>query len=111
MLFNGYSFHLTSFYCGLLIRALSAAGSSQSLTLSYSNWKSVRRATRKRAWTPIPFFSAPSYPLGRRSFLVSSWHLTGKTGVPFSRSEERRVGKECFSPCQLRWSPYNEKKY
>src|SRR3546814_12885909 len=26
------------------------------------------------------------------------------------RSEERRVGKECVSPCRSRWSPYNEKK-
>src|SRR3546814_11482665 len=23
------------------------------------------------------------------------------------RSEERRVGKECVSPCRSRWSPYN----
>src|SRR3546814_21139877 len=23
------------------------------------------------------------------------------------RSEERRVGKECVSPCRLRWSPYH----
>src|SRR3546814_16929731 len=23
------------------------------------------------------------------------------------RSEERRVGKECVSPCSSRWSPYN----
>src|SRR3546814_18389529 len=27
------------------------------------------------------------------------------------RSEERRVGKECVSPCRSRWSPYHEKKY
>ena len=26
--------------------------------------------------------------------------------VPF-RSEERRVGKECSSPCRSRWSPYH----
>src|SRR3546814_17701554 len=26
------------------------------------------------------------------------------------RSEERRVGKECVSPCRSRWSPYNTKK-
>src|SRR3546814_11625384 len=26
------------------------------------------------------------------------------------RSEERRVGKECVSPCRSRWSPYHEKK-
>src|SRR3546814_6700034 len=26
------------------------------------------------------------------------------------RSEERRVGKECVSPCRCRWSPYHYKK-
>src|SRR5881396_3905167 len=26
------------------------------------------------------------------------------------RSEERRVGKECFVPCRSRWSPYHYKK-
>src|SRR3546814_14391993 len=26
------------------------------------------------------------------------------------RSEERRVGKECFSPCSVRWSTYQYKK-
>src|SRR6058998_4250082 len=26
------------------------------------------------------------------------------------RSEERRVGKECSSPCRSRWSPYHSKK-
>ena len=27
--------------------------------------------------------------------------------VWFHRSEERRVGKECSSPCRSRWSPYH----
>src|SRR3546814_18460510 len=27
-----------------------------------------------------------------------------------SRSEERRVGKECVSTCRYRWSPYHKKK-
>src|SRR3546814_16350834 len=26
--------------------------------------------------------------------------------LPASRSEERRVGKECVSTCRSRWSPY-----
>src|SRR3546814_18901939 len=26
------------------------------------------------------------------------------------RSEERRVGKECVSPCSTRWVPYHKKK-
>src|SRR3546814_5655117 len=29
----------------------------------------------------------------------------GEGGV--ARSEERRVGKECVSPCRSRWSPYH----
>src|SRR3546814_20277919 len=31
--------------------------------------------------------------------------LRGCIGGP--RSEERRVGKECVSPCRTRWSPYH----
>src|SRR3546814_16942320 len=30
--------------------------------------------------------------------------------IPTLRSEERRVGKECFSRCRSRWSPYHKKK-
>src|SRR3546814_13236119 len=30
--------------------------------------------------------------------------------VKSSRSEERRVGKECVSTCRSRWSPYHYKK-
>src|SRR3546814_18216873 len=28
-------------------------------------------------------------------------------GLPVRRSEERRVGEECVSPCRSRWSPYH----
>src|SRR3546814_16927572 len=31
-------------------------------------------------------------------------------GLELLRSEERRVGKECVSPCRSRWSPYHQKK-
>src|SRR3546814_12910586 len=30
-------------------------------------------------------------------------------GLKRVRSEERRVGKECVSPCRCRWSPYRQK--
>src|SRR3546814_14742698 len=30
--------------------------------------------------------------------------------VALERSEERRVGKECVSPCRSRWSPDHSKK-
>src|SRR3546814_11699757 len=46
--------------------------------------------------------------------LVSDQLHGARTLVPdhdhVSRSEERRVGKECVSPCRSRWSPYHEKK-
>src|SRR3546814_4663650 len=29
------------------------------------------------------------------------------TPLAIVRSEERRVGKECVSPCRSRWSPYH----
>ena len=32
---------------------------------------------------------------------------TGKELFARGRSEERRVGKECFVPCRSRWSPYH----
>src|SRR3546814_16363364 len=33
--------------------------------------------------------------------------LSGHLRVQATRSEERRVGKECVSTCRSRWSPYN----
>src|SRR3546814_1070829 len=32
---------------------------------------------------------------------------TGPNTTTSSRSEERRVGKECVSTCRSRWSPYH----
>src|SRR3546814_14471738 len=29
------------------------------------------------------------------------------SSIRIERSEERRVGKECVSPCRSRWSPYH----
>src|SRR3546814_12384695 len=44
-----------------------------------------------------------------RDDLVSAG-LLGLAQAAKSRSEERRVGKECVSTCRLRWSPYHYKK-
>src|SRR3546814_12795425 len=35
--------------------------------------------------------------------------MTGKVVGELSRSEERRVGKECVSTCRSRWWPYHKK--
>src|SRR3546814_3402179 len=39
------------------------------------------------------------------SFAVAAL-IEGKVDAAW-RSEERRVGKECVSPCRSRWSPYH----
>src|SRR3546814_18592391 len=36
--------------------------------------------------------------------------VTIKVPPSRSRSEERRVGKECVSTCRSRWSPYHSRK-
>src|SRR3546814_13602108 len=43
-----------------------------------------------------------------RNMLEDDPSLLGKTTTMWlSRSEERRVGKECVSTCRSRWSPYH----
>src|SRR3546814_16175365 len=53
-----------------------------------------------------PFRPAFRELLPKENFLES---LMRVFDAPF-RSEERRVGKECVSPCRFRGSPYHSKK-
>src|SRR3546814_14624865 len=48
-----------------------------------------------------------SFPL--LLFLSAAAGFVGQPGAAAElvRSEERRVGKECVSPCRSRWSPYH----
>ena len=52
-------------------------------------------------WVPLALVSIPQ--LERQSLGGLSWLVW----LTFARSEERRVGKECFVPCRSRWSPYH----
>src|SRR3546814_2590971 len=47
--------------------------------------------------------------VGFDGFIVSDWNGIGQVAgcSNASRSEERRVGKECVSTCRSRWSPYH----
>src|SRR3546814_10937686 len=44
--------------------------------------------------------------------IAAAWAANNADGNDESetRSEERRVGKECVSTCRSRWSPSNQKK-
>src|SRR3546814_16731760 len=50
-----------------------------------------------------------AYPL-RRDRPVPNKLCRGLRRLTWTRSEERRVGKECVSTCRSRWSPYHYKK-
>src|SRR3546814_16811594 len=55
-------------------------------------------------------------PVGMNVFVISAladdipMSETFKGVMPFFRSVERRVGKECVSTCRSRWTPYHYKK-
>src|SRR3546814_4540352 len=45
-----------------------------------------------------------------RPWLLAGFAVLGAAAtaaLTLARSEERRVGKECVSPCRSRWSPYH----
>src|SRR3546814_12434860 len=45
---------------------------------------------------------------GNESFAeLSAWPQEPAYQARWTRSEERRVGKECVSTCRSRWSPYH----
>src|SRR3546814_11508229 len=69
---------------------------------------------------PIPpaDFSIHLHRLTERSSTAHTEVCTPSFGLPLSpvkssaqtRSEERRVGKDCVSTCRSRWSPYHSQK-
>src|SRR3546814_2542802 len=61
-----------------------------------------------RQAAPHHLFSAPvEGAQGRRLHLLQRGTPPAQGAPPVSRSEERRVGKECVSTCRSRWSPYH----
>src|SRR3546814_16242858 len=52
---------------------------------------------------------APFIYLQIISAATLGWLIWGQFPDAFSRSEERRVGKECVSTCRSRWSPFHYK--
>src|SRR3546814_17461508 len=87
---------------------------------TYFCFSSRRRHTRCALVTGVQTCALPIYALvaatsassPASSASASSRSRTKATGCPRndSRSEERRVGKECVSTCRSRWSPYHSKK-
>ena len=53
-----------------------------------------------------PFFADETLNEAELRKQVDRLISAGLHGI-FARSEERRVGKECFRLCRSRWSPYH----
>src|SRR3546814_1215906 len=72
-------------------------------------------ATLKAQFRLAPGISARSlhdrlatFAAGRASFRAPPLKVSAiGTFIALTRSEERRVGKECVSTCSSRWSPYH----
>src|SRR3546814_19431401 len=47
-----------------------------------------------------------SFMLGALSHDLRTYLTRMRLRIELIRSEDRRVGKECVSPCRSRWSPY-----
>ena len=45
--------------------------------------------------------------VGGHAEQVADLQARARPNLPWVRSEERRVGKECIPPCRSRWSPYH----
>src|SRR3546814_19601392 len=58
-----------------------------------------------RHWTPFNELSPGEASSPGYRHAVERQHTM--PDLPYGRSEERRVGKECGSTCRSRWSPYH----
>src|SRR3546814_3873526 len=56
----------------------------------------------KKGKTPSYMLLMSLYCASKKWWIKDSDHM-----IHSSRSEERRVGKECVSTCRSRWSPYH----
>ena len=71
--------------------SLECGGKSPNIVMA--DYRDVERAARAAAYAIF--------------FNQGEMCSAGSSGGSRSRSEERRVGKECSLPCRSRWSPYH----
>ena len=72
-----------------------------------SNLATPTLITDERGW--LVYYNEAAESLLGRSFSEAGEMPADQWQTMFTvrRSEERRVGKECYQPCRSRWSPYH----
>src|SRR3546814_17644570 len=64
----------------------------------------AKRATMYKEFEKLVVDDVPIFYINTLPYHTA--YQSGLVNPPASRSEERRVGKECVSKCRSRWSPY-----
>src|SRR3546814_19393197 len=95
---------------------LSAIGWATLVGSPLGGFSAIRRnslADKLIAVLSVSFIAIPYFVISIYTLLIFAVMLqwfpaigVGEQG-DIGRSEERRVGKECVSPCRSRWSPYH----
>src|SRR3546814_11065816 len=87
------------------------AGGMMDNTTGTPDWSQIPAPPDDGAARHLRGKELPSVPLpatdGSTVDLAALSGLTVVYAYPRTRSEERRVGKECVSTCRSRWSPYH----
>src|SRR3546814_13347415 len=98
---------------GLALGALALPSAAQAETLQGALAKAYENNPTLSAARAGQRANDENVPI-QKSFGLPSLGVQGdytenlvKPGNSFSRSEERRVGKECVSTCRSRWWPYH----
>src|SRR3546814_14946803 len=65
------------------------------------------RAVMTALYRPLYLNRSPLLFTARRTAELIKYAANAFLAVKITRSEERRVGKECVSTCRSRWSPYH----
>src|SRR3546814_10287572 len=86
----------------LVVMGEAGAGKSRALKRQFRNRKEFQNLHEINGDGPLVSISAPS-PCTLKQLGLSLLRGLGYE----TRSEERRVGKECVSTCRSRWSPYH----
>ena len=68
--------------------------------------KSAREVSEATKENPTPY-SIASFWMALSREIETTKPTVPEMAELLARSEERRVGKECFVPCRSRWSPYH----